>query len=442
MALAAGLLALPAFAATSNFLVILADDLGYGDLGYTGCKDIPTPHIDRLAAQSVICTDGHVSGSVCAPSRAGLITGRYQNRFAFEYNSSHMEPEVLTTADQLKAAGYTTMAVGKWHLGAAPDEIGFDHFTGLLGGSRSYRPSKETRGTQRLRRDGEDVELEGWTYLTDFLTEEGMRLVRQREPDAPFFLYMSYTTPHTPLHTREDLEQRFAHIEDKGRRRYAAMVASLDEEVGQWLDFLEKEKLRENTIVVFVSDNGGATSNHSDNGSWRGMKGSFWEGGQRVPFLISWPGQLAHGWFNDPVISLDLTPTFLAAAGAGTGETDGVDLMPFLKGEKSGRPHELLFWRMGPTRAVREGDLVLIRVQEDDGSIHNTLLFDLSTDPVQRENLTDARPADRDRLLGLLEKWESELAEPNGDMADVYRRNHRKKHKMDVVGRKAERKLP
>lgn len=429
-----------------NILIILADDLGYGDLGYTGCKDIRTPNIDRLATQSIICTDAHVSGAVCGPSRAGLLSGRYQQRVHHEYNNSHYEDDVVTLAHHLRDAGYSTLAVGKWHLGIDPKKVGFDHFTGLLGGGRSYFPNEKIGKAQRFMRDGKSVEEDGWTYLTDFMTEEGMRMVREREQGKPFFLYMSYTTPHTPLHTREDLEKRYAHIEHKGRRKYAAMVASLDEEVGQWLDFLDREGLRENTIVVFFSDNGGATINNSNNGLWRGMKGSLWEGGQRVPFLISWPKKLDAGWYNQAIISLDLTPTFLAAAGKPVGksgiETDGVNLWPYLEGGKTGHPHKFLCWRQGPARAVRENDLVLIKTLEDDGSLDNILLFDLINDPMQRENLVEKRPDDVKRLAAILADWESELPEVNGGMAEGYRKNYRAKHHMDVIGRDAERRLP
>ena len=429
-----------------NVLIILADDLGYGDLGYTGCKDIFTPHIDRLAASGIICTDAHVSSSVCGPSRAGLLAGRYQQCVHHEFNSSHLEEDTVTMAHHMRDAGYTTLAVGKWHLGADPHNLGFDHFTGLMGGSRSYFPQKKPSAGHDFMRDGESVEQAGWTYLTDFMTEEGMRMVRERKADKPFFLYMSYTTPHTPLHTREDLEAQYAHIENKGRRKYAAMVASLDEEVGEWLAFLEKEGLRDNTIVVFFSDNGGATINHSNNGLWRGMKGSFWEGGQRVPFIVSWPGTVKSGWYNQTLSSLDLMPTFLAAAGKPVEKsgvvTDGVNLLPYLRDGKNGVPHERLFWRMDPARAVRDKNLVLIKTLEDDGSLNNIMLFDLVEDPMQRENLVEKRPEDAARLDALLVKWESELPEVNGSMAQGYRENYRAKHHMDVIGRAAERRLP
>ncbi len=429
-----------------NVLIILADDLGYGDLGFNGCKDIDTPNIDRLAASGVIFTDGHVSASVCGPSRAGLLTGRYQQYSHHEYNSSHFKNDVVTLGNRMQAEGYETLAVGKWHVGQDPLKVGFDHFTGLLGGSRSYYPQKKIGSHERFMRDGKSVEQDGWSYLTDFMTEEGMRMVHEREEGKPFFLFMAYTTPHTPLNTREDLEARYSHIKHGGRRRYCAMVASLDEEVGQWLDYLEQEGLRENTIIAFFSDNGGATINNSNNGLWRGMKGSLWEGGQRVPFVISWPGTIKPGWYNQAVISLDLTPTFLAATGNPIEKsgvvTDGVNLLPYLKDGKSGSPHEHLYWRMGPARAVRENDLVLIKTLKSDGSLDNMMLFDLINDPMQRENLAEVRIEDRDRLDELLVKWESGLPEVNGEMPAYYQKNCFLKHRMDVLGRAAERSLP
>jgi len=429
-----------------NVLIILADDLGYADLGYTGCKDISTPNIDRLAASGVIFSDGHVSGPVCGPSRAGLLTGRYQQYSHHELNGSHFEEDVVTLANHMHDAGYSTQAVGKWHVGQDPLKVGFDHFTGLLGGSRTYYPKKNIGSHGVFMRDGKSVEQEGWSYLTDFMTEEGMRMVREREKDKPFFLFMSYTAPHTPLDTRKDLEARFSHIEDRGRRKYAAMVASLDEEVGEWLDFLDKEGLRDNTIIAFFSDNGGATINHSNNGLWRGMKGSLWEGGQRVPFVISWPKVLPHKWYNQTIISLDLTPTFLAAADFPVEKsgvvTDGVDLVPYLVDGKAGNPHKYLYWRIGPARAVRENELMFIKTLNEDGSIDNRLLFDLFNDPMQRENLVKSRAVDAARLEALLTKWEAGLPRTNGTMGLGYRNNYRRKHHMDVIGRAAERRLP
>lgn len=434
----------PKAAATSpNILILLADDLGYGDLGYTGCKDIRTPNIDRLAARSVICRDGHVAASVCSPSRCGLLTGLAPARQGYDGNTGLLLPDSRILARAMHDAGYVSLGVGKWHLGPEPRAMGFDHFTGLAGGGRNYFPMEKVGAEHRITRDGVNAENEGWTYLTDFLTEEGMRLVRQRPKDTPFFLYMSYTTPHTPLQPRPDLLRRYESIPHKGRRNYAAMVASLDEEVGQWLDFLDKEGLADNTLVFFLSDNGGATINWSDNGPWRGMKGSYWEGGQRVPFLVSWPGRLKPGVYDLPVSALDIFSTARAVAGRDPGgPTDGVNLIPYLRGEQPGRPHETLFWRLGVTSGVRDHDLMLIRTMEDDGRVHAVTLFDLASDPGQTRNLADSRPADRDRLLRQLDTWNATNAAPRGEQAPEFRRNARRKHEMDVVGRDAERRLP
>lgn len=426
-----------------NVLVILADDLGYGDLGFTGCKDIRTPNIDRLARGGVFCADGHVAASVCAPSRCGLLTGLAPSRQGFDDNQAMLLPTSHTIGHAMQGAGYTTLGVGKWHMGPEPRSVGFDHFTGFAGGGRNYFPSPKTSADQRLLRDGEDIETAGWTYLTDRLTEEGMRLIKARESGRPFFIYMAYNTPHTPLQPRPDLLERFEGIQNRGRRNYAAMVASLDEEVGEWLDFLAKEKLDNNTIVVFLSDNGGATINSSDNGPWRGMKGSYWEGGQRVPFIVSWPGTIKPGRYDKPVTAFDFIPTFLAAAGATLAKpTDGINLLPYLTGEKGGRPHEHLFWHFSNVAAVREHDLMLIRTREEDGAVHGITLFDLAADPGQTKDLHRECPADTERLVARLDQWEKELPAPRALVGRVYRDNIRRKHEMDVTGRDAERKLP
>ncbi|MEN9362075.1 MAG: Arylsulfatase precursor [Verrucomicrobiota bacterium] len=433
----------PAPPPAPNVLVILADDLGYGDLGITGCKDIKTPNIDRLARRGIFCSDGHVAASVCAPSRCGLLTGLAPARQGFDDNGDMLLPESKTIAHAMRDAGYESLGVGKWHMGPEPMKMGFDHFTGLAGGGRSYFPSAKTGKGQRMTRDGQDVELEGWTYLTDFMTEEGMRMVKARPPGKAFFLYMSYTTPHTPLEPRPDLFKQYEGIAAKGRRNYAAMVASLDEEVGQWLDFLDKEGMAEDTLIVFLSDNGGATINSSDNGAWRGMKGSYWEGGQRIPFIVSWPGTLKPGIYDKAVSALDFIPTFLGAAGQSPKQpTDGVNLLPFLKGENPARPHRNLFWRFSNVQAVRDLDLMLIKTFEEDGKVHAVTLFDLASDPGQTRDLATARPEDRARLEKLLEEWNQTNPAPRALVGKNYRDNLRRKHEMDVIGRDAERKLP
>ncbi len=442
----------PAHVAQPNLLLILADDLGYADLGFTGCTDIPTPHLDRLAAEGIFCTDGHVSASVCAPSRAGLLTGRYQQRSGFECNLAGGEGLLAGTAtfpQQLIEAGYQTALVGKWHLGAAehnhPTALGFEHFTGLLAGSRPYFPQIQTApGRQRrIERDRVLVPEERFSYLTDLFTDEGVRRIEERDPARPLFLFMSYTAPHGPMHARPDLLERFASIQNPRRRKYAAMVAALDAGVGRLRAALDEAGMGDDTMIVFLSDNGGATNNASDNGTWRGMKGSKWEGGQRVPFVLHWPGHWESGTYASPISSLDLANTFLAAAGADPlSSSDGVDLVPHLEKRVSQPPHAKLFWRRSVARAVREGDWKLIRVEEPDGTMRAPILVDLATDPAELVNRASTDPERVAHLDALLEEWEGSLLPPRWQTGEVWRNNQRKKHEMGLIGREAERKVP
>ena len=439
--------------AKPHVIWIIADDLGYADLGFTGCEDIPTPNLDRLAASGVVCTDGHVSASVCAPSRAGLITGRYQQRFGFECNlGSHktgLLPSVPTAANLLGEAGYECVAVGKWHLGYTeenhPLEVGFDHFTGLLGGSRSYFPQTEKApgSGKRIERDREVVPESEFSYVTDLFTDEACRLIVERDEERPLFLYLSYTAPHGPMHARADLFEELSGIEKEKRRKYAAMVAAMDEGVGRLLATLDAEGMTEDTMVVFFSDNGGATSNASDNGPWRGMKGSKWEGGQRVPFVVRWPAVLERGEYPEAISTLDLLPTALAAAGAEVpGELDGVDLKPYLGGERAGAPHAELYWRRFVAACVREGDWKLVRVREVDDTFRAPLLVNLADDPGELVDRAGDEPERVLRMQAMLEGWEEGLSEPRWQEGKVWQNNQRKKHEMDLVGREAERKLP
>lgn len=438
--------------ARPHVLLILADDLGYADLGFTNCTDIPTPNLDRLASDGIVCTDGHVSASVCAPSRAGLLTGRYQQRSGFECNlggGQGLLAGSVTFPRLLVEAGYQTALVGKWHLGAQehnhPLALGFDHFMGLLAGSRSYFPlvQKPPGRQRRLERDGALVSESSFSYLTDLLTEEGVQRIEERDPARPLFLFMSYTAPHGPMHARTDLQERFAAIKDPRRRKYAAMVTALDEGVGRLRDALERAGIADNTLIVFLSDNGGATNNASDNGPWRGMKGSKWEGGQRVPFVVHWPGHLRSGTYDSPVSSLDLASTFLAVGGAAPlPSTDGVDLIPYLQGRVGRPPHAQLYWRRAVVAAVREGDWKLIRVTEVDGSQRSPILIDLESDPSERIDYAAKEPKRVARLSSLLDDWERTLLPPRWLTGEVWRRNQRTKHELGLVGREAERRVP
>ena len=326
------LLAAPLVAAEKpNILLILADDMGYGDLGCTGSKLLTTPNIDRMRQSGVLCTQAYVASSVCSPSRAGLITGRDPRRFGYEGNLNAAaakyatRPELLglppgehTLADHLKAAGYATSLIGKWHLGSGdgfhPHERGFDYFCGMLGGSHGYFPQPDNN---RLERNGEPLTEFSSPYLTDFFTDEALRWMEASKPTKPWFMYLSYNAPHGPMHATEQDLAKFAHIKDKKRRIYAAMMLALDRGIGRVLDHLEESGQRKNTLICFFSDNGGATSNASWNGPLSGVKGTLREGGVRIPMIWSWPGTLPANQTQASVVSsLDLLPTFASAANA------------------------------------------------------------------------------------------------------------------------------
>lgn len=417
-----------------NILVILADDMGYGDLGCYGSLQIRTPHLDRLAAHGIRCTNGYVSGNVCAPSRAGFLTGRYQQRFGFEHNLGGagkrdyhphrlgIPAEQPTMADRLKKLGYRTGLIGKWHVGEATPEMlpgrkGFDYFFGMHNGSHGYFP---TADNHHLWRNDAKVESIDVPYLTNWFTEEAISFMR---PDSvqPWFLYLSYNTPHTPLEAKEVDLKAYSEIPHPKRRTYAAMQTCMDTDIGRMIQHLEDTNQLNNTLIVFFSDNGGSvTASHACNAPLNGMKGSFLEGGIRVPFIFHWPAGLPAGQtYDQPLISLDLLPTFLAAAGGempeeyrGQGRNrqpvvyDGVDLLPFLKGEKPNQPpHATLFWRMVLRgAAVRSGDWKLITC------VHTPpMLFNLADDPSEQHNLYLAQPAKALELWNQLNQWEYSL---------------------------------
>lgn len=438
-----------------NIIVILADDLGNGDLSYNGCKDIKTPHLDQLASQGVIMEDAHTTASVCAPSRAGLIAGKYQQRTGFECNAPPMElglpGSVVTYAEAMQQAGYQTMALGKWHIGYLPEmhpnKQGFDYFTGFLGGGRSYWPIEKTTLHSMMQRNGVRVPESEITYVTDFLTDEAIRLVQKRDESKPFFMYLSYNAPHTPMHAKDEDLAKYAHIKNKGRRTYAAMVHSLDENIGRLRSFLAENNLQENTLVIFASDNGGATTNASDNGIYRGMKGSTWEGGHRVPCLFYWPkADLTGGRKSHLLVStLDFMATSLDAAGRGDLvkklNLDGVSILPALKAEADNNAHATLYFRRAVAAGVRDGNWKLIRVEKEDKS-YRYLLFDLSKDIGETKDLSQKQPERVRTLAAKLSQWEKGIKKPTWREGEMWEKNQRLKHRMEVIGRDAERRLP
>lgn len=372
-----------------NILVILADDLGYHDLGCQGVADFQTPNIDRLAASGIRFTDGYVTAPQCGPSRAGLITGVSQSRFGYLDNYMHrgLPPaeRVQTLPEQLKRQGYVTGIIGKWHIGQLdnrgkevpgnrPWERGFDYALTISGGLSHYFPyrpdgtewmtsaHREYRLEQKLENETTPRLLNGLppdTYLTDCFSTRAGNFIR-RHSETPWFLFLSYTAPHTPMNAKEELLEKYRDIPDETRRTLAAMMDSLDQGVGNVMRVLQETGQTRRTLVWFLSDNGAPTHhNASRNDPFSGKKGDVHEGGIRVPFMVSWPGTIPSGQVaDDPVISLDILPTSLDAAGAPDVPPvhDGRDLLPWLKGDASA-PKARLFWSWRSKSAVRLGDL-------------------------------------------------------------------------------------
>jgi arylsulfatase A-like enzyme len=415
-----------------NIVLIVGDDMGYADIGVHGCQDIPTPHLDALAGAGVRCTNGYVSGPYCSPTRAGMLTGRYQQRFGHEFNpgGAGRQPGVTpglpltetTFADRLRAAGYTTGLVGKWHLGGTPEmhplKRGFDHFFGFLGGAHSYRPGSKpliVRGTEPI----DEKE-----YLTDALGREAVAFIEQHR-EEPFFLYLAFNAVHTPMEATDDRLEKFKDIADEKRRTYAAMMSAMDDNIGKVLAKLRDAGLEQNTLVFFISDNGGprmrgTTVNGSNNAPLRGSKRTTLEGGVRVPFLVKWPAKLPAGkTYDQPVIQLDFLPTALAAAGVETQpewKLEGVDLAPFLTGENDQPPHDALYWKLGQQMAVRQGDWKLVRydpqVDGERGQPRELRLYNLADDIGEAQDLKDSHPEKAAALEKLWNTWHESNVRP------------------------------
>jgi arylsulfatase A-like enzyme len=399
-----------------NIVIVLADDLGYGDIGIQGCPDVPTPHIDRLALEGVRFTRGYVSAPTCSPSRAGLLSGRYGVRFGHEFNPGSPPPrsfglprEVPSLAERLKAAGYATGAFGKWHVGYRrefwPHARGFDEFYGFLGAGHPY-----AGGQQKLKRGSSDAGAEA-EYLTDAFAREAASFI-ERHRERPFLLYLPFNAVHAPLQAAPRHRDRFARISDPKRQDYATMLAALDDAVGRVMQALRAAGLEERTLVFFLSDNGGPTYlTTSRNAPLRGAKGMPFEGGIRVPFLLQWKDRVPAGRVEErAVISLDVAATALAAAGVEAKpdwSLDGVDLVPFVTSERVGTPHERLFWRMGSARAALEGDWKMV-----DTGRGAPALFNLAADVGEAHDLAAEHPERLAHLLASWEVWNRRNAEP------------------------------
>lgn len=400
-----------------NILLIYADDLGYNELSCYGGKNVPTPNIDSLASNGIRFTQGYVSAPLCSPSRAGLMTGRYQTRFGHENNKMAdglgLPLTEYTIANRLKELGYATCAIGKWHLGNSMDRLpmsrGFDEYFGVTGNPGSYSKPKgfiDSRKSNSVR-SIEDPNF----YTTEAFASRAVEWIEQHK-DTPWFVYLPFNAIHAPRESTAKYLDRFSSVSNQNNRTLFAMTSAMDDAVGVVLNKIRKMGQEENTLIFFVSDNG--APNHPDgNTPLRGHKHTTWEGGIRVPFLVQWKGHLPSGQiYHQPAIQLDVLPTCIAAAG-GTVQSDwkldGVNLIPFLKGQTRTRPHSTLYWRIDGMWAVRDGDWKLVHGQADESAPE---LFNLGDDATELSNLASKEPAQVQRLQNLWNAWNAEQSTP------------------------------
>jgi len=419
-----------------NLIVVMADDLGYADVGFNGCVDIPTPHIDSIANSGVKFTNAYVSYSVCGPSRAGFITGRYSQRFGFERNPQYLpsDPNMglplgeTTIAEALGKTGYRCGVVGKWHLGAHqnhhPLNRGFHEFYGHLGGGHRYLPkdltfedsaaaSNEYESYRTLILN-DRTPIKTTKYLTDEFSDAGVRFIESNNAQ-PFFLFLSYNAPHLPLQATPKYLNRFNNIKNPKRKTYAAMVSAVDDGVGQLLATLKKHNLEQNTLIFFLSDNGGPTTkNASQNNPLRGKKSDVWEGGFRVPFAARWPAKLPQGSvYHAPVSSLDIFATIASLSAAKIDEQrplDGVNLVPYVRGEIKTPPHQAIYLRKFDQQryAIRSGDYKQV-IPFEGGKPQ---LYNLKNDIGETKNLALQEPDTLAKLEALRKTWSAELIDP------------------------------
>ena len=456
-----------------NIVLIVADDLGYNDISLNGGgvagDAVPTPHINSIAHNGINFSTGHPGNATCSPSRAAMMTGRYPTRFGFEFTSVPMSfsrniaefkskglHPVIYHADReaqmpafesqgvptseimlpklLKQADYHSIHIGKWHMGEnasmGPNAHGFDETLGFLQGGMMFLEADDPN-VVNAQQDFDPIDQFLWaaapfgvsynngeafkpaTYVTDYFTDEALQAIKANK-DRPFFMYLAYNAPHTPLQaTREDYDA-LPQIKDHTRRVYAAMIRNLDRNIGRVLAELKAQGLDQNTLVIFTSDNGGAHYIGLDdlNKPYRGWKATFFEGGTRVPFFMQLPGVIAPGsQFTAPVSHFDIFATSAALAGVqppADRVIDGVNLIPFARGEQGGRPHEQMFWRSGAYQVARSGDWKL-QVNETQDKVW---LFNLQDDPTEQHNLVDAEPARVKELLAQLAEFNSQQKAP------------------------------
>jgi arylsulfatase A-like enzyme len=430
LAVSAGLRPPPAAAADGkkpNVIVFLSDDVGYGEYGFQGNKEIPTPNIDGIAKNGVRFTAGYVAATYCSPCRAGLLTGRYPTRFGHEFNEGGgtgigkgpvpfgLPLTEATMADRLKALGYATCAVGKWHLGGGekylPTSRGFDEFYGTVANTPFFNPPNfvDSRVSPKVTPVKDDA-----FYTTDAYAERATDWVGKQK-GKPFFLYLPFNAQHAPLQAPKKYLDRFPKIEDEKRRTFAAMMSAMDDAVGKVLAKVRELGEEDNTLVFFFSDNGGPTEQTtSKNDPLRGRKSTTLEGGTRVPFCAQWKGVIPAGsTFDHPIQNLDLLPTALAAAGGKVDpawKLDGVDLVPYLTGKVKEPPHPVLYWRFGPQWAIRKGDFKLVASSVD--GVNKVLLYNLKDDIGEKNDLSEKMPEKAKELKADWDKWSAEQMAP------------------------------
>ena len=424
-----------------NIIVIMADDLGNHDVGFQGATFIKTPNIDKLAHAGMIFTDGHVSAGVCSPSRAGFMTGRNQQRFGHEANCPHgkegMDTSEFTLGQAMKKEGYTTAIFGKWHLGdldkQSPNKRGFDEFWGFRDGSHNYwyKSVIKKKGKKRKKRNpvmhnNEKIPFDG--YLTDWIGEKACEFINSNA-EKTFFMFVAFNAPHGPLQAKPEDLKKFKN------NKYAAMIWSLDEAVGKIVKTLEKNKLMDNTMIWFLSDNGG-TCEQASNGKYNGKKGTLFEGGMRVPFFLYWKPVIKPGSvYNKPISSLDIFPTSVAVAGGNPAKNpkplDGVNLIPYLTGKNKGLPNKKLNWRRLNIAASRNGDWKLIRVDNKYYALYN-----LKNDVGEMHNRIKENPEKAEELKKQLTNWEKGLIAPLWDEGEKWDKWRTKFHLEVFKGKK------
>ena len=432
--------ALAAEARKPNILFFYADDMGYNELGCYGNQDFRSPNIDSIAKNGIRFTQGYVSAPLCSPSRAGLMTGRYQTRFGHENNSMAADrclPLTETTlANRLKSLGYATGIVGKWHLGSTSESLpmkrGFDEYYGVTANPGSYF-QPEGFIDSRLSAEPRTAPAKDF-YTTDAFAAWAVDWIG-RHKDGPWFLYFPFNAIHAPHEATDKYLQRFAHLSDPQHRTLAAMLSAMDDAIGRVLAKLKELGQEQNTLVFFISDNGapnGEPGRQGRNGNkpLRGQKNTTWEGGIRLPFMMQWPGKLPAGIVSDtPVIQLDVMPTCVVAAGGKVDPAwalDGVDLMPFLTGAAKGRPHQTFYWRIDGMWAVRDGDWKLVHGRTGSGQPE---LFNLANDVSEQNDLASAHPEKVTALKALWDTWNAQQAPPKAVKDKSLKRGKRKTKK-------------